>query len=232
MATPSEGTETARVAVIVGGRGNLGSAVVGAFRNSGYLVDPKWLGDDRPDVRNRDAFHDLPDRIDAACYIAGTTRIGPTEALSDSDWEHVLDVNLSGAFRFARAAHAGLKHARGSLIFIGSIMGTHPYPGRAAYAASKIGLEGLGNSLAVEWGRDAIHTHTIRLGPLSGLMKTVSSPRLLEAVRAHIPDGKLIDPADVARFLVFLVEHGQAMGPVVDFDPAFTINRWPLPREG
>ena len=110
-------------------------------------------------------------------------------------------------------------------------MTTHPYPYRSAYASSKSGLEGLTRALAVEWGRYKISTHCIRLGHLSGLMKTTpSNPQLLEAVRLLTPSKKLIDPIDVAKYILWLAEDGSksVSGSVIDFDPAYTINRWPL----
>ena len=114
---------------------------------------------------------------------------------------------------------------------ISTINTLHPYPRRAAYAASKAGLEGLVRELAVEWGAHGIATHAIRLGHLAGLMKTTpANPALLAAVKERTPSHSLIAPEEVAKYLVWVAEGGaqSISGSIIDFDPAYTINRWPL----
>lgn len=216
-------------AVIVGATGNIGLALQKELKSLGYEIDKVWASKNHPDVTDRKAFNNLPGSIDLAVYLAGLNAVGPTQVLSDKDWDRVVDVNLSGAFRFARASYPGLKKAKGTLILISSITATHPYPGRAVYASSKAGLEGLSSELAIEWGKDGIHTHAIRLGHLNAFMKTTkTNPRLLEEVAKHTPDGKLIEPEEIAKFIAWIGEHGRALGSIVTFDPAYTINRWPI----
>lgn len=220
-----------KVAVVVGAGGNLGTAVCSFLSEIGYEIDSTFVGANRPDVRSPDAFSKLPSRIDAAIYLAGINVTEPCSQLSDEKWDQVLDVNLKGAFRFAKAAYQGLKSTGGTFVTISSIMATHPYPNRIAYASAKAGLEGLTRTLAVEWGNDGISTHCIRLGHLEGLMKTTpSNPLLLEKAREHSPLKRLIAPNEVARYIGWLVDGGSkaVSGSVIDFDPAYTINRWPL----
>ena len=86
-------------------------------------------------------------------------------------------------------------------------------------------------SLAVEWGEHGIATHGLRLGHISGLMKsTQTNPALLDSVKAKSPLGKLISPEDVASYILWLAEGGCQVtsGNIIDFDPAYTINRWPV----
>ncbi len=219
-------------AVVVGATGNLGTAVVAELTDRGYALDPTWMGADHPDVCAPDAFTGLPGRIDVAVYLAGVNVVGDAETLDYADWQRVLDVNLNGAFRFAQAAFPAMRRAgRSALVVISSIMVTHPYPQRVAYTAAKAALEGMARALGVEWGRHGISVNAIRLGHLAGLMRsTRTNPRLLEEVRRHTPLDCLIDPAEVARFIGWLADmRGRGMsGSVVDFDPAYTINRWPV----
>lgn len=221
-----------KTAVVIGATGNLGTAVCNALTAAGFWVDPTWTDPQHPDATLASSYDNLPPKIDAAIYLAGVNRVTPATELSEADWDFVFNVNLKGAYLFAQKAFPAMKAAgRSCLIGISSIMATHPYPNRLAYTASKAGLEGLIKGLAVEWGGDGISTHALRLGHLSGLMKsTVTNPDLLNAVRSRTPSGQLIDPDEVAKYIVWLAQGGCASmsGAVVDFDPAYTINRWPL----
>ncbi|PIS11726.1 MAG: hypothetical protein COT73_02410, partial [Bdellovibrio sp. CG10_big_fil_rev_8_21_14_0_10_47_8] len=198
----------------------------------GFRVDPTWSSSARPDATKRESYKNLPAKIDAAIYLAGINAVSEAENITDEIWDKVFDVNLKGALYFAQAAFPALKAAKPScFISISSIMVTHPYPNRIPYAASKAGLESLTRCLAVEWGKHGISSHTLRLGHISGLMKsTVTNPKLLDAVKKRIPAGELIQTDQVASYIAWLAKGGakSVNGTVIDFDPAYTINRWPL----
>lgn len=223
---------TGKIAVVVGGTGLIGKAVCAALTEAGYTLDPVWLQADHPDATRAESYSSLPGKIDAAIYLAGINKVGKMESLSEADWDSVVDVNLKGAFLFFKAAFPALKASgRSCAIAISSIMATHPYPGRAPYATAKAGLEGLVRALAVEWGEYGIATHALRLGHMKGLMRTtVANPKLLESVAQHSPLGQLISPEEVASYILWLAQGGchSVSGSVIDFDPAYTINRWPL----
>ncbi len=221
-----------KVAVVVGATGNIGIAVVRALSKEGYDIDSTWLGSDRPDVRNPSSYKHLPPKINLAVYLAGITHSDAAEELSEEKWDEVIDINLKGAFLFAKAAFPAMKAAEQSaFVAMSSINATHPYPRRIAYSASKAGIEGLVRELAVEWGKHGIATHAIRLGHLSGIMKSsIINPAVLAAVKAKIPSGKLIPPEAVANYIIWLGK-GNAQyvsGSIIDFDPAYMINRFPL----
>jgi len=226
-----------KTAVVVGANANLGSAIVKALKDKGWVVDPTWLGPDRPDGRKEESYKHLPPVIDLAVYVAGINEISPTQDLSLEKWQSVMDTNLTGAFLFAKNAFEGMKASGGAtFVAISSINSVHPYPGRAAYTASKAGLEGLIRALAIEWGEHGISTHAIRLGHLKGLMKKLkTNPKLaglLDAVVEETPLHTLIDPATVASYILWLAEGGSRniSGCVIDFEPAYTINRYPIER--
>ena len=84
---------------------------------------------------------------------AGVLERGAIEEFTEAQWDHVMSVNLKGAFLCARAAWPALRRMRGRVIAIGSISGTLGTPRAAAYNASKWGLTGLVKSLAEE-GRE------------------------------------------------------------------------------
>ena len=221
-----------RKAVIIGGNGNLGQAVAAELTKTGFEIDPLWIGNEHPDATLESSYSTLPSKIDVAIYLAGVNHVSPLHELSSANWDRVINVNLRGAFLFAKHAFASLKACPGSLFLtVSSIMATHPYPNRTAYASAKAALEGLTRALAVEWGPYGINTHCLRLGHLSGLMKsTPSDPRLLDAVKEKTPGHRLLDANDVASYISWLASRGAASltGTVIDFDPGYTLNRWPI----
>jgi NAD(P)-dependent dehydrogenase (short-subunit alcohol dehydrogenase family) len=229
MTPPAQQQKTA---VIVGATGNLGRALSTALTSAGWHIDPVWTSDNRPDAAKAESYASLPARIDFAAYLAGVNVIADTQDLAEADWDRVFATNLRGAFLFAKAAFPGLCAAgKSSYVAISTINTLHPYPRRAAYAASKAGLEGLVRELAVEWGAHGIATHAIRLGHLAGLMKTTpANPALLAAVKEIEHPASFIAAAKVAKYLVWVAEGGaqSISGSIIDFDPAYTINRWPL----
>lgn len=221
-----------KTAVVIGATGNIGQAVCKVLQQAGFVLDQQWLDADRPDASLKASYNHLPKKIDTAIYLAGINRIAKSEELSLDDWDKVHNINLKGAFFFAQAAFSALKAAKhSSFIVISSIMTTHPYPGRLAYATAKAGLEAMVRSLSVEWGEHGIATHALRLGHMEGLMKTtVANPLLLDAVKKHAPLGNLIPPDEVAKYILWLAQGGCQVvsGGVIDFDPGYIINRWPL----
>lgn len=219
-------------AVVIGATGNLGKAVCAALEKAGFEVDSAWRADEHPDATKAESYANLPTKIHFAAYLAGVNAVEDTQNLSEETWDRVLDTNLKGAFLFAKAAYPAMVAAEGAtFLAISSINAMHPYPKRAAYAASKAGLEGLVRELAVEWGEQGIRTHALRLGHLEGLMKsTKANPAMLDAVRAATPSHALIPPEAVADYVAWLANGGSKYisGSILDFDPAYTLNRWPL----
>jgi 3-oxoacyl-[acyl-carrier protein] reductase len=219
-------------AVVIGGGGLLGKAVCRQLEDSGFELDQLWLSKDRPDVRDPDAFSSLPYEFEAGIYLAGINVVKPAEEMTLSEWGDVLDINLTGFFEFTRACLPAFKrNGGGHLVAISSIMVTHPYPMRSAYAASKAGLEGLIRSLAIEWGKYNVKVNGLRLGHLNGLMKSTSiNPNFLESVKSKTPNNNLVNPEAVGKYIEWLLLDSDSCisGSIIDFDPAYTINRWPL----
>lgn len=221
-----------KVAVVIGATGLIGGAVCDTLLQNNFELDQQWLTPDRPDCTKASSYNNLPPKIDAAIYLAGVNHVASAENLTEEQWDNVINVNLKGAFLFFQAALSGLKAAeKSTLICMSSIMVTNPYPERLPYSASKAALEGVVRSLAVEWGPYGVATHAIRLGHVSGLMKsTRTNPLLLDSVKKKSPLGKLIEPMEIASYILWLVQGGchSMSGSISDFNPAYTINRWPI----
>jgi NAD(P)-dependent dehydrogenase (short-subunit alcohol dehydrogenase family) len=223
---------TKKKAVVIGATGNLGSAIVVALEKAGYEIDHVWTRVDHPDAMRAESYANLPPRIDLAVYAAGINLVKPVHEITNEEWDKVMSVNVRGAFLFARAAFEGLKNARGVFVTISSMNAGFPYPGRAPYTTSKAALEGLTRALAVEWGEHGISTLSLRLGPLTKLMKTTQgvNPLMLEATKKRLPHHELIPPEAVADFIATLGA-GSAKwvtGSTIDFEAGFTLNAYPL----
>lgn len=220
-----------KVAVVIGATGNLGTAIVEALTKAGYEVDKTWTGEKRPDASLAASYKNLPKRIDMAVYVAGINLVKPVQEITEEEWDKVMGVNLKGAFFFAQGAFEGLKAARGTLVTISSMNARYPYPNRSAYTTSKAGIEGLTRELAIEWGQYGISTHSIRLGPLTKLMKTTTTNAIaLEAARKRMLQQTLIPPEAIGEYIVDIGK-GTAKwitGSVVDFEGGFTLNAYPL----
>ena len=219
-------------AVVIGATGNLGREICKELKKLNFDIDKNWTSKKRPNVLSKNAFKKLPKKIHSAIYVAGVNKICPFEKFSSKDFKEVMDINLTGAINFFKSAFNGLKNAKGSnCIVISSIMVTHPYPHRVPYAISKSALETLMKCLCIEWGKYKISTHSIRLGHLSGLMKTTkTNPKLLKNVKSITPLKKLMSPKETAKYIAFLSNGAceSVSGGVTEMDSGYTSNRWPF----
>jgi len=125
--------------------------------------------------------------------------------LRDEDWQAVIEVNLTAAFRLMRAALRGMVRRRhGRVIAITSVVGTTGNAGQANYAAAKAGLIGLAKSLAAETATRGITVNCIA----PGLIATAMTDKLNEEQRAkivaQIPMGRFGAADDVAAAVVYL----------------------------
>ncbi len=144
-------------------------------------------------------------RVDILVNNAGLTRDGIFMRMSDEQWNEVLDTNLGGAFRCARAvARPMLKARSGRIVNISSVVGLMGNAGQANYAASKAGLLGLTRSLAREFASRAITVNAV----CPGFIETDMTAALPEAARAallgQIPLARLGRPEEVAEVVAFL----------------------------
>lgn len=193
--------------VITGGMGALAQAIAAEFDNSGWIVEAP--GRDELDVscsKSVATFFSSRD-VDLLICAAGIIRDAPLAKLSESDWDNVLETNLIGSARCAKAAaHRMLQQRKGHLVFISSYSALHPPKGQAAYAASKAGLIGLSHSLAIEYGSVGIRSNVLLPGFITTPMTSQVSSTRRANVRAEHVLGRFNTPCCVARFIRFLEE--------------------------
>jgi 3-oxoacyl-[acyl-carrier protein] reductase len=143
--------------------------------------------------------------VDILVNNAGITRDTLVLRMKDEDWQAVLDVNLTAAFRLARAALRGMVRRRhGRVICITSVVGITGNPGQANYAAAKAAMVGMAKSLAAEVATRGITVNCIA----PGMIATAMTERLNDEQRARmaalIPMGRFGAAPDVAAAAVYL----------------------------
>jgi 3-oxoacyl-[acyl-carrier protein] reductase len=143
--------------------------------------------------------------LDILVNNAGMTRDMLFMRLKDEDWEAVLNVNLTSAFRLSRAALRGMMRKRfGRIVGITSIVGVTGNPGQGNYAASKAGMIGMTKSLAAEVASRGITVNCVAPGFIATPMTDALTDAQKEAILRAVPAGRLGTGADVASAVVYL----------------------------
>ncbi len=167
--------------------------------------------------------------IDALVTCAGVSLVKPSLEMTADEWRHVIDVNLTGTFLSIREA---VKVGATRIVTIGSIHGSTPtsYPQRAAYAASKAGVVGLTQSLAVELAPQGVAINCVAPGHLPVLMDgTGAGADLLNAAKARTPAGKLTTAQETAEVVYWLCSSAplSMTGQVLTVSGGYELNTWP-----
>ena len=149
--------------------------------------------------------------IDILINNAGLTRDNLAMRLKDEDWQTVLEVNLTSAFRLSRAVLRSMMKARwGRIIGITSIVGVTGNPGQANYAASKAGMIGMSKSLAQEVASRGVTVNCVAPGFIATAMTDVLADEQKEKLNAGIPAGRMGGVDDVASACVYLASNEAA----------------------
>ena len=218
-----------KVAMISGGSKGLGAALAKRFAAEGAAVSLCARNADELEFvvgqieasggRALGVVADVTSETEMASWVAETrATLGPVDILvnnasllgqrlpieeSSADiWRQVVEVNLTGAFLFAKAAIPALRESGGSMIHVSSGVGDHGRPLWGAYCASKNGLEALSEMLAGELAEDAIRSNAVDPGSMRTTMRA-------EAYPDEDPD-KVPTPSDVADIFVWLASDRSA----------------------
>lgn len=158
---------------------------------------------------------------------AGITRDTLLVRMKDEDWAAVLDTNLTGAFRLARAVLRGMMKARhGRIISIGSVVGSMGNAGQGNYCAAKAGLVGFSKSLAREIGSRGITVNVVAPGFIETDMTKDLGEVARKSLMDQIPAQRLGQPADIAAAVAFLAsrEAGYITGVTLDVNGGMAMN--------
>ena len=144
-------------------------------------------------------------RVDILVNNAGITRDALALRLKDEDWQAVIDIDLSAAFRLTRAALRGMVRRRhGRIISITSVVGVAGNPGQANYAAAKAGLIGMTKSIAAEIATRGVTANCIAPGMIATAMTDRLSEEQRARIAAAIPLGRFGAADDVAAAAIYL----------------------------
>jgi 3-oxoacyl-[acyl-carrier protein] reductase len=143
--------------------------------------------------------------LDILVNNAGITRDGLLMRLRDEDWDEVIAVNLTSAFRLCRAAAKGMLRRRyGRIVNITSVVGVTGNPGQANYTAAKAGMIGMTKSLAFEVASRTVTVNCVAPGFIASPMTDTLNDKQRAAFLANIPAGRLGSGDEVAAAVVFL----------------------------
>jgi 3-oxoacyl-[acyl-carrier protein] reductase len=219
---------TGRKALVTGASGGIGGAIARALHVQGATVAlsgtrraaldevASALGERveviEANLSDKDSVEGLVpaaeaamDGLDILINNAGVTRDGLFMRMKDEDWDAVIAVNLTAAFRLSRAAVRGMMRRRyGRIVNIGSIVGSMGNPGQGNYAASKAGLIGMTKSLAAEVASRGITVNCVAPGMIESAMTDVLNDKQREGMLSTIPMRRLGQPAEVAAAVTYL----------------------------
>ncbi len=218
-----------RTALITGGVSGIGAATAKLLKASGYNVVANFFGNDA----DADAFHGetgIPVRgwdvsnfdatqkavaavekdfgaVDILVNNAGITQDCTLHKMSYAQWHSVIDVDLTGCFNMCRAVINGMRDRRfGRIVNVSSINALSGQFGQTNYAAAKAGVIGFTKSLAQESASRGITVNAIAPGYTdTGMVRAVPA-KVLEGITAAVPVGRLAEPEEIARGVLFLVE--------------------------
>jgi 3-oxoacyl-[acyl-carrier protein] reductase len=144
-------------------------------------------------------------RVDILVNNAGITRDALALRMRDADWQAVIDLNLTAAFRLTRAALRGmLRRRHGRIVCITSGVGVLGNPGQANYAAAKAGMIGMAKSVAAEVAGRGITVNCVAPGFIATAMTEALSEDQTARATAAVPIGRFGDADEVAAAVVYL----------------------------
>ena len=218
----------ARVAVVTGGTRGIGAAISKALKAAGYKVAASYAGNDEAankfkaetginvykwDVSNYDACVAGLKQVEAdlgpvevLVNNAGITKDAPFHRMTPEQWYAVINTNLNSLFNMTRPIWDGMRTRKfGRVINISSINGQKGQFGQANYSASKAGDVGFTKALALEGARAGITVNAICPGYIATeMVKAVPKDVLDKNILPLIPTGRLGEPEEIARCVVFL----------------------------
>ncbi len=216
-----------RTALVTGGSRGIGAAISIALKDAGYNVAATYAGNDEAAAAFSEANDiktykwNVADYDECAAGIAqveadlgpvevlvnnaGITRDAPFHRMTPDQWHDVINTNLNGVFNMTHPVWPGMRERKfGRVIIISSINGQKGQFAQVNYAASKAGDLGIVKSLAQEGARAGITANAICPGYIATDMVMAVPEKVRESIISQIPAGRLGEPEEIARCVVFL----------------------------
>ena len=217
-----------RTAIVTGGSRGIGAAISKALKDAGYSVAASYAGNDdaakaftaetgiktyKWDVADYDACAAGIQQVEAELgpvdvliNNAGITRDAMFHKMTPQQWKEVIDTNLTGLFNMTHGVWGGMRDRKfGRIVNISSINGQKGQAGQANYSAAKAGDIGFTRALAQEGARAGITINAIAPGYIgTEMVRAIDEKVLAERIIPQIPVGRLGEPEEIARCVVFL----------------------------
>jgi acetoacetyl-CoA reductase len=218
----------ARVALVTGGTRGIGGAISVALKNAGYNVAANYAGNDEAAKKFQDQNGIPVFKWSVADYdacAAGVKQVegqlGPVEVLVNNagitrdamfhrmtreQWNEVISTNLNGLFNMTHPVWPGMRDRKfGRIVNISSINGQKGQAGQVNYSSAKAGDLGFTKALAQEGARAGITVNAICPGYIgTEMVRAIDEKVLNERILPLIPVGRLGEPEEIARCVVFL----------------------------
>ena len=233
MTSSSANGAPARLALVTGGLGGLGTEIcrqlvqagrhvvaadlpAGEARLAAFREATAGFGDairyEAMDVSDHDACATLIGRlerehggVDILVNAAGITRDASLRKMTPQQWHELLRVNLDGVFNMCRQVVEGMSaRGFGRIVNISSVNGQTGQFGQTNYSAAKAGVHGFSMALARETARKGVTVNTVSPGYCDTPMVAAVPAEIRAQIVAGIPVGRLGQPADIARVVCFL----------------------------
>jgi len=217
-----------RVALVTGGSRGIGEAISKALKAEGYSVAATYAGNDEAAAKftaetgiktykwNVASYEESAAGIaqveadlgpvDVVVANAGITWDGFFHKMTPEQWQKVIDTNLTGVFNTVRPVWPGMRERKfGRVIVISSVNGQKGQAGQVNYAATKAGDIGIVRSLAQEGARVGITANVVCPGYIgTEMVRAIPEEVLNKNILPQIPVGRLGEPEEIARCVVFL----------------------------
>jgi acetoacetyl-CoA reductase len=217
-----------RVALVTGGSRGIGAAISIALKEAGHNVAATYGGNDEAaqkftgetgiktykwSVADYDACANGIKQVEGdlgpveiLVNNAGITRDAMFHKMTPQQWKEVIDTNLTGVFNMTHPVWGGMRERKfGRIVNISSVNGQKGQAGQANYSAAKAGDIGFTRALAQEGARAGITVNVIAPGYIgTEMVRAIDEKVLAERIIPQIPVGRLGEPEEIARCVVFL----------------------------
>ena len=215
---------TGRKALVTGASGGIGREIAVALHAAGATVGlhgtrralagelgervhvlPANLGDRDEQKALAETAEETLGGVDILVNNAGITKDGLFVRMSDEDWDKVIEIDLTAAFRLTRGlTHPMMRRRFGRIINITSVVGVTGNPGQANYCAAKAGMIGFSKSLASEIASRGVTVNCIAPGFITSAMTEKLNDKQKDAIMGAIPMKRMGEAKEVASAAVYL----------------------------
>ena len=218
-----------RKVLVTGASRGIGKAIAAKFQEHGYeAVTPSRQELDLSNDKSIESFVRLHKKeyFDVIVNNAGCNDVHAIEQVTDEELTNMMQVNLIAPIKLLRGLVGAMREQHyGKIVNIASIWAVVSKEGRCVYSATKNGIHGVTNTLAVELAKDNILVNTVCPGfTLTELTRKNNTEKQMEEISAAIPLGRMAEPGEIAEVVYFLgsEQNSYLTGQKITVDGGYT----------